>query len=217
MAQLVERSLLIPEVCDLNPVIGKNVLALSDNCIERMKINEKEAGNGPIFLKKLSSSNSCCYKNNFLNLKQSHKKVSPPTKRNKTYRVIQNNAQIVFEKECSSRWRRKVSQTLRRNYLLTTEASNCCQLRVHQKQLQPTPRQPNEKQCKQNKFRSKCHFKLFRVGHRCITSDHKVIYCYCVPWNMGGSSGLLVMGGDPCSVDYGFESQHRILDGHFFT
>ena len=112
----------------------------------------KRSREWPNFLKKLSSSNSCCYKNNFLNLKQSHKKVSPPTKRNKTYRVIQNNAQIVFEKECSSRWRREVSQTLRRNYLLTTEASNCCQLRVHQKQLQPTPRQPNEKQCKQNKF-----------------------------------------------------------------
>ena len=25
----------------------------------------------------------------------------------------------------------------------------------------------------------------------------------------------MVMGGDPCSKGRGFESQHRILDGHF--
>ena len=32
---------------------------------------------------------------------------------------------------------------------------------------------------------------------------------------MGGSPGLVVMGGDSCSKDCGFESQHRILYGHF--
>ena len=51
MAQLVERSLLIPEVCDLNPVIGKNVLALSDNCIERMKKMKKKPGMAQFFKK----------------------------------------------------------------------------------------------------------------------------------------------------------------------
>ena len=30
----------------------------------------------------------------------------------------------------------------------------------------------------------------------------------------GGSPGLAVMGGDSCSEGRGFESQHRILDGH---
>ena len=33
---------------------------------------------------------------------------------------------------------------------------------------------------------------------------------------VGGSPGLVVMGGDSCSEGCGFESQHRILDGHFF-
>ena len=32
---------------------------------------------------------------------------------------------------------------------------------------------------------------------------------------MGGSPGLMVMGGDSCSEGQGFESQHSILDGHF--
>ena len=27
----------------------------------------------------------------------------------------------------------------------------------------------------------------------------------------------MVMGGDSCSKDCGFESQYHILDGHFFT
>ena len=31
----------------------------------------------------------------------------------------------------------------------------------------------------------------------------------------GGSPGLVVMGGDSCSKGRGFESQHRLLDGHF--
>ena len=30
-------------------------------------------------------------------------------------------------------------------------------------------------------------------------------------------NGLVVMGGDSCSKGHGFESRHRILDGHFFT
>ena len=32
---------------------------------------------------------------------------------------------------------------------------------------------------------------------------------------MGGSPGLVVMGGDSCSEGRGFESQCCILDGHF--
>ena len=43
--QLVERSLLTPEICGSNPDIGK---ILSTNCtIEKTKNKEKEAGNGP--------------------------------------------------------------------------------------------------------------------------------------------------------------------------
>ena len=34
---------------------------------------------------------------------------------------------------------------------------------------------------------------------------------------MGGSPGLVVMGRDSHSEGRGFESRHRILDGHFFT
>ena len=33
----------------------------------------------------------------------------------------------------------------------------------------------------------------------------------------GGSPGLVVMGVDSRSKGRGFESQRRILDGHFFT
>ena len=33
----------------------------------------------------------------------------------------------------------------------------------------------------------------------------------------GGSPGLVVMGRDSRSEGRGFESRHRILDGHFFT
>ena len=32
---------------------------------------------------------------------------------------------------------------------------------------------------------------------------------------MGGSPGLVVMGGDSCPEGCVFESQHCILDGHF--
>ena len=32
---------------------------------------------------------------------------------------------------------------------------------------------------------------------------------------MGGSPGLVVMGGDSHSEGRGFKSQYRILDGHF--
>ena len=34
---------------------------------------------------------------------------------------------------------------------------------------------------------------------------------------MGGSPGLVLIGGDLCSKDHGFESRHLILDGHFCT
>ena len=53
MAQLVERSLPIPEVRGSNPDIGKIYIEhLFTVSIEKMKIKEKEAGNGP-FLKKI--------------------------------------------------------------------------------------------------------------------------------------------------------------------
>ena len=45
MAQLVERSLPIPEVRGLNPVIGKNLYrTLFVKCIEKTKIKKKRPG-----------------------------------------------------------------------------------------------------------------------------------------------------------------------------
>ena len=55
MAQLLERSLPIPEVCGLNPVIGKIYLNIEHlftvNCVLKRQNKEKEAGNGPFFKK----------------------------------------------------------------------------------------------------------------------------------------------------------------------
>ena len=48
VTQLVEQLLPIPEVHGSNPLIGKN---LNIYCIEKTKIQEKEAGNGPFFKK----------------------------------------------------------------------------------------------------------------------------------------------------------------------
>ena len=42
--------------------------------------------------------------------------------------------------------------------------------------------------------------------HRHITGDS----------SLGGCPGLVVMGGDSCAEGRVFESQHSILDGHFF-
>ena len=44
VAQLVEQSLPIPEICDSNPVIL--TIISFNNCIEKTKIKKKEAGNG---------------------------------------------------------------------------------------------------------------------------------------------------------------------------
>ena len=59
MAQLVERSLPIPQIRGLIPVIGKKLFiywtfVYCQLCIEKTKIKKKEAGNGP-FLKKNKS------------------------------------------------------------------------------------------------------------------------------------------------------------------
>ena len=50
VAQVVEQPLPIPEVRGSNPLIGKNLNIehlFTVNCIEKTKIKEKEAGNGP--------------------------------------------------------------------------------------------------------------------------------------------------------------------------
>ena len=51
IAQLVERSLPIPEVHSSNPVIGKIYIEhlFSVNCMEKTKIKKKEAWNGRFF------------------------------------------------------------------------------------------------------------------------------------------------------------------------
>ena len=43
VAQLVEQSLLTPEVCSSNPVVGKKYI----DCIENTKKNKRRAGIGP--------------------------------------------------------------------------------------------------------------------------------------------------------------------------
>ena len=51
VAQLVEWSLPILKVHGSNPVIGKIYIEhlFTISCIEKTKINKKEAGNGPLF------------------------------------------------------------------------------------------------------------------------------------------------------------------------
>ena len=44
-----------------------------------------------------------------------------------------------------------------------------------------------------------------------------IIYKVANSLELSGSPGLVVMRGDSCSKGCEFESQHRILDGHFFT
>ena len=53
VAQLVERSLTIPEVQRFDSSHRQNFIEhlFIINCIEKTKINKKEAGNGPLFLK----------------------------------------------------------------------------------------------------------------------------------------------------------------------
>ena len=54
VAQLVERSLPIPEVRGSNPVIGKYLFIeqlFTINCIEKTKIKKKEAGKKQVLLK----------------------------------------------------------------------------------------------------------------------------------------------------------------------
>ena len=60
VAQLVERSLPIPEVRGSNPVIGKKFIYILNICLLstvywKDKNKEKEARNGPFFKKKLES------------------------------------------------------------------------------------------------------------------------------------------------------------------
>ena len=52
VAQLIEQSFPIPEVCSSNPVIGKNLYwTFTVNCIEKMKIKKNMPGMAN-FLKK---------------------------------------------------------------------------------------------------------------------------------------------------------------------
>ena len=44
-----------------------------------------------------------------------------------------------------------------------------------------------------------------------------LVECPKKAFTESGSSGLVVMGGDSCSKSREFESQHHILNGHFFT
>ena len=63
------------------------------------------------------------------------------------------------------------------------------------------------------------HAKPGPLGHRCsLTNDHTMMRIrYELRMKMGGSPGLVVMGGDSHLRGHGFESQYQILDGHYFT
>ena len=50
----------------------------------------------------------------------------------------------------------------------------------------------------------------FLLNVSLYTNKWKLIICFA-----GGSSGLVVIGGDSCSEGCGFKSQHRLLDGYF--
>ena len=53
---------------------------------------------------------------------------------------------------------------------------------------------------------------ILTIKMKCRARSYKLI-----SQRMGWSPGLVIIGGDSCSDGYGFESQHCILDGHFFT
>ena len=58
VAQLAEWTLLMPEVCGSNPYTGKfygTFIYCQLYCVEKTKIREKQAGNGPFFIKKKST------------------------------------------------------------------------------------------------------------------------------------------------------------------
>ena len=61
VAQLVEWSPLIPEVCGSNPVIGKNLFTLNICLLSTVywkeKNKEKETGNGPFKKRKCEETN----------------------------------------------------------------------------------------------------------------------------------------------------------------
>ena len=66
---------------------------------------------------------------------------------------------------------------------------------------------------------SKCHFKgsIYENGEEVRISIMRWSNVGSYMDRLGGSPGLVVMTGDSCSKDCEFESQHRILEGPFFT
>ena len=53
------------------------------------------------------------------------------------------------------------------------------------------------------------------ITDRCSNIGHRKIYSKLKASKMGGSPGLMVIGGDSCYVGCGFESQYQMLDGPF--
>ena len=54
------------------------------------------------------------------------------------------------------------------------------------------------------------------MGYFPVRYDSRVVNYDCRGF-IRLATGLVVMGRDSCSKGRGFESQHCILDGHFFT
>ena len=60
----------------------------------------------------------------------------------------------------------------------------------------------------------KCQNVLERIHHLTSIFENAKIVILRITSPLGGSPGLVVMGGDSHSKDGGFESRRRILDGH---
>ena len=59
-------------------------------------------------------------------------------------------------------------------------------------------------------------FTVFVLYFSCEKDENKNGFGQTFKKRKGGSPGLVVMGRDSRSKGHGFESRHRILDGHFF-
>ena len=60
-------------------------------------------------------------------------------------------------------------------------------------------------------------FKMKAIKNAIVYATLGCIAIRIIIFFLGGSPGLVVMGGYSRSEGCGFESRHRILDGHFFT
>ena len=61
---------------------------------------------------------------------------------------------------------------------------------------------------------------FYKIGHwdQVVIVTNRIFHFYNIKSiHLGGNPGLVVMGEDSCPEGCGFECQHHILDGQFFT